>query len=577
MDPNKPNMAEKENFESASHKIGSFQPTLTSKPSAVHLDARSLESASSSPAGYYQNVAQKGKLYLPKALWVLLIIGGLCFLALMSSLNKSMNSLDTLIELEREQIRGQKHSASHQHLDEHQITDKSNRFKLKSESESWPEMADSAALQSEPGEEFGSLKSMLDRIFKIDNLNENPDAHVERQFIISSNMQPFGFDSPIDTIAKMMGEKPELDLDEKSKDSPMISAHIDKVNININPPQDPTPAVAPQLPFAARPEAQLINDLPLVKQDLDEEIAKLLKLAISNPVAAQYHPASFHHSELAPENLSPEGVQSPFKAIKILPFKQLFGPMNVVDSPQVGELNNIIPPMFGRPKTAKFIAPFAKDLPPVEPPKVPELPLPGKFMLSPAANPSPYELIIPHKPEVQPEFKLDLGQNLLDDLMLPGKPFGEDQLGDNKRIVIIKTQLPMADSEFPKLGGELEPDMKNGEDTNQVKELFNMFFGPPPDSKLVVAPTESQPIITEPKPVKVEDLKIEPAIELSDSFKDTKVDQDKSQSLSEPLLESEDGQKEVEHMIEGLFGTMFSLPQMGQEQNPVKVQSGLGK
>lgn len=52
-------------------------------------------------AGYYLNVAQKGKLILPTALWILLIIAGVCFLTLLASLNKTMGTLDTLVELEQ--------------------------------------------------------------------------------------------------------------------------------------------------------------------------------------------------------------------------------------------------------------------------------------------------------------------------------------------------------------------------------------------------------------------------------------------------------------------------------------------
>jgi len=50
----------------------------------------------------YMNVAQKAKLILPSALWILLIIAGVCFLTLLASLNRTLGTLDTLVELEEE-------------------------------------------------------------------------------------------------------------------------------------------------------------------------------------------------------------------------------------------------------------------------------------------------------------------------------------------------------------------------------------------------------------------------------------------------------------------------------------------
>lgn len=53
------------------------------------------------PHGHYANVAQKSKLILPTALWILLIIAGLYFLTLLASLNRTLSTLDTLVELEQ--------------------------------------------------------------------------------------------------------------------------------------------------------------------------------------------------------------------------------------------------------------------------------------------------------------------------------------------------------------------------------------------------------------------------------------------------------------------------------------------
>lgn len=69
----------------------------------IHMARKSGEGADRiSNGGYYSNVAQKGKLILPTALWILLVIGGICFLTLLAMLNKTIGTLDTLVELEQE-------------------------------------------------------------------------------------------------------------------------------------------------------------------------------------------------------------------------------------------------------------------------------------------------------------------------------------------------------------------------------------------------------------------------------------------------------------------------------------------
>lgn len=75
----------------ASYKI----PIFSENNSEKHTDEPT------SGAGYYLNVAQKGKLILPTALWLLLILAGFCFISLLVSLNRSIDTLDTLVELEQ--------------------------------------------------------------------------------------------------------------------------------------------------------------------------------------------------------------------------------------------------------------------------------------------------------------------------------------------------------------------------------------------------------------------------------------------------------------------------------------------
>lgn len=73
-----------------------------------------VSSAADQHHDHYQSVSQKAKLILPTALWILIVVAGLCFLSLLSSLNKSINTLDTLVEIEQANAkhRHQHHSAA---------------------------------------------------------------------------------------------------------------------------------------------------------------------------------------------------------------------------------------------------------------------------------------------------------------------------------------------------------------------------------------------------------------------------------------------------------------------------------
>lgn len=77
----------------AADKEAAFSPSLTSNS---HCG-----SSTNANRTNYQNVVQKGKLILPTALWILIVVGGICFLGLLSSLNKTMSTLDTLVEIEQ--------------------------------------------------------------------------------------------------------------------------------------------------------------------------------------------------------------------------------------------------------------------------------------------------------------------------------------------------------------------------------------------------------------------------------------------------------------------------------------------
>jgi hypothetical protein len=93
-------------------------PILTSKP----LKQPDMKDGQDEPApsGYYLNVAQKGKLILPTALWILLILAGVSFLTLLASLNKAVDTLDTLVELEQDKETVRLFRGAHEHHEYHE-------------------------------------------------------------------------------------------------------------------------------------------------------------------------------------------------------------------------------------------------------------------------------------------------------------------------------------------------------------------------------------------------------------------------------------------------------------------------
>lgn len=104
----------------------SSKPGVTSEASQIKQQLNSAEEQQQSGANpltgdYYQNVKTKSKLILPTALWILIIVGGLCFLSLLSSLNKTLGTLDTLIEIEQSEHQNGLHNQQRKQEPEHQL------------------------------------------------------------------------------------------------------------------------------------------------------------------------------------------------------------------------------------------------------------------------------------------------------------------------------------------------------------------------------------------------------------------------------------------------------------------------
>lgn len=58
--------------------------------------------ASTGFAAYSQSLPAKSKIILPTAIWIIIVLAGICFLTLLGSLNRTMKTLDTFAELEIE-------------------------------------------------------------------------------------------------------------------------------------------------------------------------------------------------------------------------------------------------------------------------------------------------------------------------------------------------------------------------------------------------------------------------------------------------------------------------------------------
>lgn len=565
---------------------GSAVPSLTGGKQPMDLPQPISGSSQrrNSMSGYYQHVTQKGKLILPTALWFLLVVAGICFLSLLASLNKTMNTLDTLVELEQEQARVQnsmyhqnhkyggsgghrdsdrRHHRHHHHHKDEQQADESFRLGRpdKLESIKMSPVADPDLMMAE-GSMFNLLNPFAGPWFSSAKEPSNPTLGDELKVATGSKQkhqrpkqQPVGASimmidtsddssglNPVNMIEKIMNQMTgsSAGKEEQKQPSPsgsLITANIDKINININ--------AAPEKDLGSR-ESESKDNNGLSKEEKEVIESVVDKLFGNNKV----------------DEKKKVGHPMDFDSVRLLPPPQ---PEEYPSIEQMGELIPISPrphqhnhrfrlhhhhhPQQDRPQP--FSPPANFPLGP-EPAPMMELDSLGSSPMAPNMGPLS-NLLFESMDPLDQMFKKPSGQEdrikfMLSDVnpehyrrpskvtdndwgrpseIIFGKPVeaenkkpAEDQVsGDLKMLTSVLNDL-VKQSESPttivpvnsaedKKDAEEEPKINSiGEPKedepkeNQAKEFFELFFGPPPASKLVVAPT---PTTNTPTPLAVED------------------------------------------------------------------------
>lgn len=657
-------------FETADHKPASYAPSLTSKQRPI--DCGGSDGLNNIPTGgYYQNVTQKGKLILPTAIWILIVVGGICFLGLLSSLNKTMSTLDTLVEIEQANAKLNKetqHNHNNHHHD-HRVAPPSGK-KVSSDNEemmspeelsNWLAFPSWASLERRPpppssarsarSDEEEGFKSLIDQVLRSTGLNpaDGPisgkiavigigdpseakeekrmlDSMMDDLIMANSGLQASDFNEP--TRAKVESSPKEQP---QSTGGTVITANIDKLNININAPPTQEPTEEHHEFEPPRRKGKKIHPFRLGSQknheqigSLDQSIDSLVDNLMNSPQFGDSqkepsselaellfplpvnHPAPYmmHFNHLGPHQAGSRPHQMLrhhrfhsrlHRPSPISPFPNLLIPINPMPQPH-SPLDSSIPPMFGRPQMSRLVITVGDEagkptetnehltstLKPVQGGQPESNPVnsPLDFDLTPQA-PQPPRLRLDSSKEV-PIFGVQnnnelgsLADSLIQAMQNAQREGSSGSPKDNVESLVFINGEPLVSDK--QLSQSMDEDLKrdkSGKLHNHVNDLFQLFFGPPPDSKLVVAPQISPPKFMEIKHTPPQGDKKENVSELFGELKsEPKADkQQEGGPDKNEGLESKDGvPPDVEHLVDNLLGSMFALPQMGSAQEPVKI------
>lgn len=655
-------------FETAGQKPATFAPSLTSKQRP--LDCGASESPNSIPSGgYYQNVTQKGKLILPTAIWILIVVGGLCFLGLLSSLNKTMSTLDTLVEIEQANAKLNKETHHNHHHNNHRVAPLSDEqvsrddkdMMTPEELSNWLAFPSWASLERKPSapasarsarsDEEEGFKSLIDQVIRSTGMNP-ADGPISGKIAIigigdpnDANEEDKMLESVMNDLmranagpqASGFNDRAKTQVESPPKEQPqptggtVITANIDKLSININAPPTQEPAEVHhefEHPKKERKKAHQ-HQSGLKKHhgqmgSLDQSIDSLME-NLMNPSALgdsrkepsselaeilfpppMNHPAPYmmhfnhigeHQAGSRPHQMLRHHRYHSRPHRPLSPFPNLFIPIDPVPQPH-SPLDSSIPPMFGRPQMSRVVIALGDEegkptvanehlmttLKPVQGGQPESSPVnsPLDFDLTPqASKPMPPRLRLDSSKEV-PIFGLQNNAELgsLADSLIQAMQNAQHERssGSNKdnveSLVFINGEPLVSDNQLSQSVTEDLKRDKSGKLHNHVNDLFQLFFGPPPDSKLVVAPQISPPKFQEIKRAPSEGEKKENVSELFGELKsEHKADkQPEGEPINNESLDSKDGAPpDVEHLVDNLLGSMFALPQMGSAQEPLKI------
>lgn len=605
-------------------------PSLTSMNNAKV----SQENQPSLP-GYYQ----KGKLILPTALWILLVIAGLCFLSLLASLNKTMHTLDVLVELEQEDR--DKFDREYEKLkSDFKFNDASRQLPsrvepLRADSSS-VELADKSWLSFpswaslEPAKKMNKNKKPIDELDSlIDNMLKSSDAidggkltPIGGSIIISGSLsgdEAEEFASSLTGNKKHQGDnliksmldevfgKQQRPKPKEDREQPLITANIDKINVNINStPETRSKKVKSSLNNQRqRDEQELINSIDksidslmmnLMEPGNDKHSDMLFPLLSApsirplghdhkaksplSPLASLLEPLDLLHYR---DNDRKQPSQKPPKTLGDFIAPPMFGRPKKTESPtfivvesnkpnEHNELDSIISMLTGATKASNKLDKFE---PPYQTDKAMDTLVPVNKPLESKSDLSPDHQSISDEQLISSIAQSILPAKQQESTQEAAKPANQQE-DDFDGILLVNGQP---------LIGEKKQSIAREEDLvkqNDIKDLFQMFFGKPPQSvePTVVLKNEIPSIPTSPAPANSA---------VPESIVTNNVTSDIESMLKPMNMIVVDGGKEADKRptssesqpvsgpastsFDNLFGSFFSLPQFGKDDQVIHVEA----
>lgn len=680
-----------------------YAASMTSKPNAADKIVGGNTTgagANNNPfSGYSFNVAQKGKLILPTALWILIVIAGLCFLSLFATLNKTLIALESveqnqhdalnvalkekeasadksqeMVESKHDHHSGHYKNHEHRHHHNHDQVNSPPVLDLIAEegSDGMPfvqgplsllRLPDWISLEPRPrpvdsvlgGPNIVSPIKMLGELLGRDESDSVPIA--SGSIIMESRLpQEAGDSETMGIIESMLRQASDI-FGNYEKDSnkapsmvtswddrrdngrepsrPLISANIDKVEINVNS-RDNDEDEKSTKPIRKNKMGEE-DDNEMFLKSVDDMVAKIL----STPEVGSKQsdrPIS-HIPNISKGPFISSASKIPFDG-PVSPLASLLMPYNVIQPPKRQESAQKMPQIPDGMQSIVIALGDVNDGPNdgSEKPEIIDL---GSFNLAPQVKHSlvklqdsnskfPFAITSPDnngKPDdpVMSAIAEEMAGSLLNNVA-PAQPLSTpmntptvpDRIEPIESMPIIMPPKLLMPSPTPEVKPPMQPPYIKVEELTKPKlessvgDLFNAFFGPPPRPQMFDAPKlKSELPIDEREEVgkglrlKQENTNGDKVIQMVETIK-PKPDTDpeitkptqapvaETHSTTAPLVDQFEGaispstslsdddesQSDVGPFLESIFNNVFSLPQFGNGQEPLKAeaqQSGTSK
>lgn len=686
-----------------------YTASMTSKPNVANKDAAGSATgatgAGNNPfAGNYFNVAQKGKLILPTALWILIVIAGFCFLSLFATLNKTLVTLESVEQNQHDalvlalkekegkpervtplpELKHDHHKCRHKHHNHkhHPISDsimKSPARDLLAEEETniGPLLAEPLSLFRLPdwtSLEPRPLNSMVDgpnivspikMIGGLLGAGEPDSAPIASGSIIIESKSPLGQSDDetmgiIDSILRQVsGIFGETDKDQnrgmpllkgrdgekvKGQDSarPLINANIDKVEINVNS-RDSNASEKTVESKKNKKKSSHADDIGSFEKSVDDLVAKIL----GTPELG-FKPKGEETLDHIPHKFPTSGFKIPTSEFKkhefghpldapLSPLASLLMPYNVVRPPVRQEIGQEVPRIPDGMQPLVISLGDIEEGPDEKSDKLEIIDL-GPVNLAPELRPSLMKL---QQEQTTPQLKPlkagksedpvmnaiaeEMASSVLNNILPiqpPMKPFGIPAMHERPEPIESMPIIIPPKPSMPEVKPLMQPpyvkveELSKSRPENSVGDLFASFFGPPPRPQMFDAPklknafpldereevgkglrlkeqtdTNADKVtkVTETSTAEPLSIKIEPVGPSLSQAPITEM-QPTTASPAEQFISTstdsansgndDESQSDVGPFLESLFSNVFSLPQYGSGQDPMKVeaqQSGTSK